>query len=82
MVTPCLLACEDLLGPQAHAPTAPAPYLSGCRLAGVETVPSVGLPAEYFNTPSKWVAYAFLAMASLLVGGWFMPHGGGAWPLA
>jgi hypothetical protein len=34
----------------------------------------VGLPAEYFNTPAKWVAYAFLALTGLLVTGFFLPH--------
>jgi hypothetical protein len=34
-------------------------------------VPSAGLPAEYYNSPSKYVAYGFLAVVGLLVGAFF-----------
>jgi hypothetical protein len=40
----------------------------------VETVSSAGLGAEYFNTPSKYIAYGFLAVAALLVVGFFVQH--------
>lgn len=43
-------------------------------LSGIETVSSAGLPREYFDTPSKFVAYGFLAVAALLVVGFFAQH--------
>jgi hypothetical protein len=43
-------------------------------LSSVETVSSAGLGAEYYNTPSKFIAYGFLAVAALLVVGFFVQH--------
>ncbi len=41
-------------------------------LSGVETVTSTGLGSEYYNTPSKYVAYSFLAVVALLVSAYFL----------
>lgn len=43
-------------------------------LSSIETVPSVGLGPEYYNTPAKYIAYAFLAMVGLVVAGIFLHH--------
>lgn len=43
-------------------------------LSGVETVSSAGLGAEYFATPSKHIAYGFIAVAALLVVGFVVQH--------
>jgi len=43
-------------------------------LSSIETVSSAGLSAEYFNSPSKWIAYGFLAVTALLVVGFFVQH--------
>jgi hypothetical protein len=40
-------------------------------LSSIDTVTSTGLPAQYFDTPSKYVAYAFLAIVALVVVGFF-----------
>jgi hypothetical protein len=41
-------------------------------LSSIDTVPSAGLPHEYFNSPSKYVGYTFLAIVALLVVGFFV----------
>mmetsp|Transcript_3715 Transcript_3715/g.7991 ORF Transcript_3715/g.7991 Transcript_3715/m.7991 type:complete len:320 (-) Transcript_3715:1139-2098(-) len=41
-------------------------------LSSVETVPSAGLPNDYFNTPSKYIAYGFLAMVMAVTAGCFL----------
>ena len=41
-------------------------------LSSVDTVPSTGLPAEYFDTPAKYFAYSFLGIVALLVVGFFV----------
>lgn len=43
-------------------------------LSSIETVPSVGLGSEYYDTPAKYIAYSFLAIVSLLVAGFFVQH--------
>lgn len=43
-------------------------------LSSIETVPSVGLGSEYFDTPAKYVAYCFLGIVGLLVAGFFSQH--------
>jgi hypothetical protein len=40
-------------------------------LSSIETVPSAGLPAAYFDTPSKYIAYCFLCIVALVVVGFF-----------
>lgn len=40
-------------------------------LSSVETVSSAGLGEEYWCTPSRFIAYGFLAVAALLVVGFF-----------
>ncbi len=35
-------------------------------LSSIETVPSAGLGAEYWNTPSKFLAYSFLGVVALV----------------
>lgn len=40
-------------------------------LSSIETVPSAGLPQEYFNTPSKYFAYGFLCIVATIVSGFF-----------
>lgn len=40
-------------------------------LSSIETVPSVGLPPEYFDTKAKYIAYSFLAIVALMVAGFF-----------
>jgi hypothetical protein len=52
--------------PDACPLPAPGPQ---AWLSSVETVSSAGLGAEYFATPSKYIAYGFLAVAALLVVG-------------
>jgi hypothetical protein len=60
--------------PRARPPSraAPARPPSQAWLSSVETVSSAGLGAEYFATPSKYIAYGFLAVAALLVVGFFV----------
>jgi hypothetical protein len=41
-------------------------------LSSIETVPSVGLPPEYYDTPAKYIAYSFLVIVALLVAGFFV----------
>lgn len=36
-------------------------------LSSIETVPSTGLGPEYWNTPSKYLAYCYLAFVGMLV---------------
>lgn len=43
-------------------------------LSSIETVPSAGLPHEYYDTPAKYIAYAFLAVVALLISGFFAQH--------
>jgi hypothetical protein len=43
-------------------------------LSSIETVPSVGLPPEYWDTPAKYIAYSFLGIVALLVVGFFAQH--------
>jgi hypothetical protein len=43
-------------------------------LSSIETVPSVGLPSEYFDTKAKYIAYAFLAIVGLMVAGFFSQY--------
>ena len=43
-------------------------------LSSVDTVSSAGLGPEYIATPSKYIAYGFLAVAALLVVGFFAQH--------
>ncbi|KAI8477334.1 MAG: hypothetical protein J3K34DRAFT_455214 [Monoraphidium minutum] len=40
-------------------------------LSSVETVSSAGLGPEYYNTPSRAISYGFMAVAALLVVGFF-----------
>ncbi|MEW5306203.1 MAG: hypothetical protein WDW38_009061 [Sanguina aurantia] len=35
-------------------------------LSGIETVSSAGLGPEYYDTPSKWISYIFLAMVAII----------------
>ena len=50
--------------------------MTAAWLSSVETVSSAGLGPEYFNTPSKLVAYGFVAVAALLVVGFLVQRGG------
>ena len=43
-------------------------------LSSVDTVPSAGLGAEYYDTPAKYIAYSFLAVVGLLSAGFFAQH--------
>jgi hypothetical protein len=43
-------------------------------LSGVNTVSSAGLGPEYFATPSKYIAWGFIAIAALLVVGFIVQH--------
>lgn len=43
-------------------------------LSSIETVPSAGLGPEYWETPSKYVAYGFLLLLSILTLGVLLPH--------
>jgi hypothetical protein len=43
-------------------------------LSSVETVPSVGLGPEYYDTPAKYIAYSFLGVVGLLIAGFFAQH--------
>eukprot|EP00775_Hariotina_reticulata_P010328 gene10328-10485_t len=56
-------AAENFLDPLYQA------YLSS-----ITTVPSVGLGPEYWNTPSKYLAYGFLSIVALVVVGFFAQH--------
>lgn len=40
-------------------------------LSSIGTVSSAGLPAEYFNTPAKYVSYGFLLLCAIAAGGFF-----------
>jgi hypothetical protein len=51
--------------PQPHPNPNPTSWQA--FLSGIETVSNAGLPSEYYNTPSKYVAYGFLAVVGLLV---------------
>ena len=56
-------AAENFLDPLYQA------YLSS-----IPTVPSVGLGPEYWNTPSKYLAYGFLSIVALVVVGFSAQH--------
>lgn len=43
-------------------------------LSSVPTVTSAGLGAEYYNTPSKYVAYSFLLVTACIITGFFFQH--------
>lgn len=43
-------------------------------LSSIDTVPSVGLGPEYYDTPSKYIAYSFLSIVALVVVGFFSQH--------
>lgn len=76
----CSRSCMPrwLAAPATHtqALTAFPLSLHACnsRLAGIETVPSAGLPAEYWNTPSKYISYAFIAFTGLMAASIFLAH--------
>jgi hypothetical protein len=56
--------------PPQHAPLSPIPKPQAW-LSSIETVSSAGLGHEYYATPSKHIAYGFMAVAALLVVGFF-----------
>lgn len=41
-------------------------------LSSIETVPSAGLPNEYWDTPARFFAYAFLGIVTLALAGVFL----------
>ncbi|KAG2498527.1 hypothetical protein HYH03_003777 [Edaphochlamys debaryana] len=41
-------------------------------LSGISTVSSAGLPSDYFNTPSRYMGYAFLGISALVAAAFFL----------